>query len=264
MQELLDYGEIFLTHWWGLASAGALLGADVAIGSLFPKLKNILDRIPIAFRRHIEVLFIVLAIFWSGYKVWSDEHANLKSVDEKNTMAEETIGRLEEERNALKSSIDEPKGWRDQVNRLQEQLDIANAELRNRSRDTSKFSSSSFLHNDQQLRNFALKLSVVGRPIFRINRVSNDNDTIALAREIYNSFLSAGWQPDSTAPILVGYIGITGVALSGRSAQKLPKEVVMKIKEAFASIGLQLPVDERANSFTNSEVEVEIFVGSPR
>ena len=92
MGDFFTYFQSFWPHFWSLIVSGALLGLDdfaqkwnldkAAIQLSLkkdgtprvPAMNRLFARITPGVRRRFEVIVIMLAIFYSGYSAWSDEH----------------------------------------------------------------------------------------------------------------------------------------------------------------------------------------------
>jgi hypothetical protein len=117
----------------------------------------------------------------------------------------------------------------------------------------------SFSNRDGEAEMVAL-LRAAGPYKFRINVVTRDAATNALAGQIYDAFVLAAWVPDADAPVPVTFIpGLFGIMISGRTARKNP-QMVQTVQSALSRVGIHADIGPSGDFFVVDDATVEIFV----
>ncbi|WP_026607950.1 hypothetical protein [Methylocapsa acidiphila] len=80
MYNMYLYLQSFLMHLWPLLTAGSFWGFGSLAHTYWPWAKRQLDRVPSSMYQTLTLNAFILAFFYSGFAVWSDEHeARIKS-----------------------------------------------------------------------------------------------------------------------------------------------------------------------------------------
>jgi hypothetical protein len=74
MATIFQYLRSIWPYWPAIVSAGGFWGLEAALHAYWPRAKRLLDKIPPSTRRAINVGLLFLAVFYSGFSAWSDEH----------------------------------------------------------------------------------------------------------------------------------------------------------------------------------------------
>jgi hypothetical protein len=95
---------------------------------------------------------------------------------------------------------------------------------------------------------------------FQVDVMSNDPETRAFAREIFNTLLLAGWTPEGPGPLENFTNGVADVAISAGTKKQYPA-VYAKLVAAFAQAGIAMTDDKTGASYAPPGT-VDILVGA--
>jgi hypothetical protein len=74
MATLFEYLSTFWPKWLAVVSAFALFAIEPLARAYWPWLAKQIRRLDDTTRRGIEIVILVIAIFWAGYSAWLEEH----------------------------------------------------------------------------------------------------------------------------------------------------------------------------------------------
>jgi hypothetical protein len=95
---------------------------------------------------------------------------------------------------------------------------------------------------------------------FQVDTISNDPETQAFARQMFNTLLLAGWTPTGPGPQANYTNNVADVSISAATKKQFPA-VYAELMNAFAAAGVAVTPDTTGKSFAPPGV-VEIMVGA--
>jgi hypothetical protein len=94
---------------------------------------------------------------------------------------------------------------------------------------------------------------------FQVDVMTNDPETIAFARQMFNTLLLAGWTPDAPGPVANYQNNVADVAVSAATKKQFPA-VYKDLINAFAKAGIAVTQDTTGASYAPAGT-VDILVG---
>ena len=74
MGNLYNYLSLFGRHLWAIAAAGFYFGIDGLIKKWVPEMMPRFEELTRPYRHPLRIIFLIAAVFYSGYAAWDDEH----------------------------------------------------------------------------------------------------------------------------------------------------------------------------------------------
>ncbi len=99
-----------------------------------------------------------------------------------------------------------------------------------------------------------------GAENFQVDAISNDPETRAFARQMFNTLLLAGWTPTGPGPQANYTNNVADVAISAGTKKQFPA-IYADLMNAFAAAGVAVTPDNTGTSYAPPGV-VEIMVGA--
>lgn len=168
-------------------TAGSLFGIEAFVQKYWPWAKNKLDRMQESHRRKVEVAALVVAVFYSGYSAWNDEHEARAKAEQQSIQA---VGERDEARRQLddRTSLSQQKV----IEQLRAELDRANDKIENINKKVNEHPRQRRLERDVMER-ISAELSKVKAdiPVVYVYASSGD-EPIRYAKDFVEAINSSG------------------------------------------------------------------------
>jgi len=120
MGTLYTYILAFIQHWWAIVAAGMFFGidevlrrwgADEVLRKWAPDMMERLNEKVRPYRRPLQILFLIGAVFYAGFAAWRDEHKLRIEANQETAKAQQEVVRAEVERDEARRQLTRQIPW---------------------------------------------------------------------------------------------------------------------------------------------------------